>query len=115
MPAEKLNDATLQKFLEKVRKEARADEMVEKIRKDGITQVVGEFFVLDDTQTANLQNANSSKELMEIMSDAVIKALQKGGSIHLRRPDATLIEPQSTSVHVGVGQGGLEVDIKCAQ
>jgi hypothetical protein len=121
MRTEKLNDATLQKFLQNVRKEAQASEIVEKIRRDGLTEVVNEFFLLDDKQTANLKHANSSNELTDLMSDAVIKALQTGGDIHLRKPDvASAHQPRSTGVHVGVGigipgVGGVNVNIECDQ
>ena len=111
---EKLTPESLQRLVDRIKKDAQLrTEMIDKVKRNGVTAVVNEFFVLQGKQSDNL------KDVEKILSSAVPDALQSGGNIRLRltQPDTTLIQPR-TAVHVGVGLPGgpsIDVDVECLQ
>ena len=115
---EKLSDSSLQSFLQKLESDAALkSEVVDKIRKNGVTPVLAEFFILDDKQNQNLNRLTATDDLQQQLTGAILAALGTGGRIRLTQPDFNRIEPRS-SVHVGVGVPGVgtvDVDVECQQ
>jgi hypothetical protein len=113
---QKLTPETVQALVKKIHadKDLKA-EVIEAVNAKGFAGMVEEFFEPSERQRKLLDgHRQSPKEMQKLMKDAVLQALATNGKIELTH---AAVERTSIGVSVGVGPGGVSIDvsIECLQ